>query len=105
MRDLTKETITLARHIEIVKSIYAEFNDQIRQASIMLAHPGLRGHRYHGERCVWCHINYLDEIVLDEAEQEQCVGPAEGEWDEDWWPLAEIDTVVRARRGWPPEPS
>lgn len=90
--------VTLARHASIVQSIYAEHRDESRTLHIVMGRQAKDGHRYYGERCVWCGINYLDHTVEDDPQP--CEGPREGEWNDAWWPLDKVDAVVMEHRGW-----
>lgn len=99
--------IPLSRHAEIVQSIHRENAAMTTAYRVMVGRQAEDGHRYEGERCVWCGINYLDRLML-EPDDQVCPGPLEGEWDDDWWPLEKIDALlkehraeVRERRGMP----
>lgn len=89
--------IPLSRHAEIVQSIYREQEMVLRQWRIITGRQESDGHRYEGERCVWCGVNYLDRLNLIPEELE-CVGPGEGDWSDDWWPLEKVDALLDAHR-------
>lgn len=100
-----KTEISLERHADIVRAIYREQAHQYRRLAIIDGHPGERGHRYYGERCVWCGVNYLDELIafdqLSEGEAAFECGPAEGEWSDRDWPLDKVDALLAEHRARP----
>lgn len=89
--------IPLARHAAIVRDIYDDFHRTEQLLRVILGHQHPDGHRYEGERCVWCGVNYLDRL-LNAPDDERCPGPAEGEWDDDWWPLEKVDALLAEHR-------
>ena len=94
--------ISLERHSQIVQAIYREQAREHRELAIITGHQGERGHRYYGERCVWCGVNYLDElmendILPEDAPRIEC-GPAEGDWSDRHWPLDKVDALLAEHR-------
>lgn len=89
-------TIPLSRHAEIVRGIYTEFAQQQHLLNVILGVQHEDGHRYSGERCVWCGVNYLDHLV--EEEPKPCPGPREGEWNDRMWPLTKMDALLKEHR-------
>lgn len=87
----------LAKHRAIVEQIYRENEAEHRRLSIIDGRPGERGHRYHGERCVWCGVNVYDEMLQHDQNQAAgpvvACGPGPDDWSENDWPLAELDAL------------
>lgn len=91
---MSQPDVPIERHSQIVQSIYRTQAHEHRRLAIIDGRPGERGHRYYGERCVWCGINYLDELM----EPVEGCGPRPGEWSDRDWPLDKVDALLAEHR-------
>jgi hypothetical protein len=92
-----EKSVPLSRHVEILRSVRAAYERDSRTLNIILARQSPDGHRYIHERCVWCGVNVYDREMYDSPES-TCPGPAEGDWNDTWWPLDKVDALLAAHR-------